>query len=576
MLSKDIDYHGRAPSSLMNRLSPETRLALLMAGVSLATKLPIIGFGLPLEFNPDEAYILKEPFKLTYLYLHGVFAYPTNLFFWIVQGWYTLLFGLGRLAGHWHGVAEFRAALVAEAPGLLLWGRFLGALCAVAAVFLLARTVAQTIVDRRLRWLVAAGLALNPVDLVGTSWLKFDGMVALLNAVLVAALVHYKLTNDERDRRRLYVLAILAYSLRVDFIVFAGVILFHDVVRRRPLRAVLKPSLAGIGLYSIATLAPVVFLYRWIAPDQASRAMNVTGTFEGHILNRLAADWRSGALWGTPRAALAFYLPILLCVGLPFLIIAAKGVARSPAARLMVLLSAATIGPMLISSAVATRYALPLSVYLFLGAAWAIDGLKHRTLRFALGLGLFLVAGSLTLESITAIRSGPDPRAEAGAYVLAHTTASDIVAVEDYINPGRHAEIPECANELRKKAEATVQTNTGTGETFSAWAALAPSDCRRVLEVTDTDRFARSTYAGRWINTYDAGAFQRASPALFTTNVEYASPAVEARHPEFARFVRVNYDLVRVFEPRYADPRVRRLLVGTPYYATLYVYQRRF
>src|SRR5262249_39549869 len=151
----------------------------------------IVMYGLPFEFNPDEPYILKEPFKLTYLYAHGVFAYPTNLFFWIVQIWYGVLFAAGSLVSHWHGLSEVKWSLAAESRSVLLWGRMLGALTSAGAVLVLARTIAQTTSGWGYRVLMAASLALNPIDLVASPWLKFDGIVALFNAILIAAFVKY-------------------------------------------------------------------------------------------------------------------------------------------------------------------------------------------------------------------------------------------------------------------------------------------------------------------------------------------------------------------------------------------------
>ena len=85
-------------------------------------------------------------------------------------------------------------------------------------------------------------------------------------------------SNSNRDRQRLYLLAIFFWSVRVDFIVFTFVLVLYDVVRRRPFRVVLKASLVGAGLYCLATLAPVVMVSRWVAPEQAARDVGL-GSF---------------------------------------------------------------------------------------------------------------------------------------------------------------------------------------------------------------------------------------------------------------------------------------------------------
>lgn len=547
-----------------------------MAGISLGSKLLIVRYGLPLEFNPDEPYILKEPFKLAYLYSHGVFAYTTNMLYWILQIWYGLLFVAGRAVSYWTSVAAFKEALVAEAGVLLLWGRLLGVLTSACAIFVLARLIVRTTSGRWSQVLIAGSLALNPIDLVATPWLKFDGVAALLNAILIVAFVRYLESQSTRDRRRLYVLVILACALRTDFILFPPVLVAYDWWRRRPFRDVLTAALAGVALYSLVTLAPLVYVYQWATANRAVPSINVSGTFEAHIFNRLVSDWRTGALLRNPAAGLKFYTPILLNVGLPFIVLAWRGLRRTPHAQLMLGLACSSFALMLIPSSVATRYALPLSVYLLLGAGWAINHLRRPALRLGLAIGCFGIAASLTIEILGAILTKTDPRIDAADYLLSHSRASDVIAVEDYINPGRHAALSECPDELRKKAAATIESKSGSGETFAAWAARPAGNCRRIIEIADTDRFAGSSYRGRWINTYDPEALGQLAtpPQFFTTNLPY-SPLAAARHPSFAQFVLAHYDLVQIFEPRYVDPRIRVLLEGTPYFVRLYVYQRK-
>ncbi len=284
----------------MIRVSPATRFGLLMAGLAIGTKLLIVAYGLPFALNPDEPSILKEPFKLTYLYSQGVFAHPTNLFFWVVQGWYGLYFVLGRLVSHWNGSAAFLAALVGESPEILLWGRLLGVVASGCAVYVLSDVIVRTTTGWWHRLLMTSSIALNPVDLVSTAWLKFDGMALLLNAILIAAFVRYLDSDSPRDRQRLYLLAILAYSLRVDLIVFTIVVVLYDLARGRSFRPVLKASLIGATGYCLVTLLPVVLVYRLVAPQQAARAMTVASTFEVNILGRFPAARHSGRFssWG--------------------------------------------------------------------------------------------------------------------------------------------------------------------------------------------------------------------------------------------------------------------------------------
>jgi hypothetical protein len=565
------------PATVLSGRGRIVLFAVAAACVSAALKLPIVAYGLPAEFNADEATILKDPFRLAYLYAHGQFPQSTNLFLWVLQVWYGVLYIGGRLFGAWGALGQFRESIAAESPGVVLWGRLFGVLASACAVYILAVLVARRVPRWPERLLILGTLAVNPVDLVASPWLKYDGAAALVNAILVAAFVRYLDSNERRDRRWLYFLALAAVSFRIDFIVYPIVVILHDAVARRPWRDVAAAAAAGIVTYAVVTLRPVAMVYQVVTAGGANPELNVETPFEGHILERLLADIASGALSASVVSAIGFYGALSAALGVPLLVICAGSIARDTRARWLLMVVAVALGPLLLSSAQSTRYWLSPSVCLLLAAGLAVGADLPKRLQLAVLSAVFLVCASLTVETLVHLRTQLDSRVRAGEYLIGRSTRADIIMVEGYLNPGYHAEISECPDELRRKAVATQEARVGTGETFLQWARRAEGvECRRILEVANRDRFAGSSYAGRWINTYDVASLEAMAPlpTFFTTAAAYERFAGPNR-PAFIDWVDRRYGLAGVFEPEYREPRLRWLLTSTPYHARLLVYERK-
>jgi hypothetical protein len=538
------------------------------AALSIALKLLIVRYGLPYEFNPDEPYILKDPFKLTFLYTSGDFRSPTNLYFWVLQVWYGLVFLGGLVMSRWHNFGEFRNLIVAESEVILLWGRLFAVACSGAAVWILYRVAERTIGDRRLRWLLGATLAVNPIDLVSSVWLKFDGPGMLLNALVVAALVRYLNGHETAARRRLYMLAVVACSFRIDFAAVLAGIVCYEVATRQALRPMIPTFLAAGALYCVITLMPVAIVARAFT-SPAPRTVLVSNTFEENI-SANASILTPATVTRTIGANVAFYGTLLLAFG-PALLVALWSVARPalPLARIALFLFAALLIPVLVFPINGTRYLLLPSVYLLLSAGWTLQVIQRPVVRHTLMTLTLLCAASLAAEAIVSIRTQPNPRLQAARYLLDRSRENESIALENYVNQGYHAEVAECPEDLALKAKATREAGLGSGETYQLHSQRERGECRRIIEVGNADRFGRSAYAGRWSNKYDVPSL----PDWFSSNTDYGG-GTPAR-PEFAKSLLQRYVLAQAFEPRYADPRLRLLLEGTPFHMTLYVYRRR-
>lgn len=544
------------------------KVGLFFAALSIVTKLPLVGFGFPHHLNPDEQYILKDPFKLAFMYATGNFSSGTNLLFWVLAVYFGSVFVLGRVLGTWHGFGEFKDLIVTESPTLILCGRVLAVLCAGAGIVVLYRALTKLVPDTRLRLLAIATLALSPIDLVSNAWLKFDGPAFLVNAVVILHIVSYVVdVDDARARRRAYLVAVLACSLRPDFAVVPLALFAFDLWQRRPLRPLVATIATGVAGYAMVTLAPVAFLYRHTIGR--GKGMWVAGSFEQNILRTPEGGLTIGDF---VSRNLAFYAVVFLAFG-PVIIAAFWPTSKRPRAW-WIFLGAGVLFvlPLLVFRANGSRYALIPSVYFVFAAALALSvvasWLRYGT--FALGLAL---AGVLSIQASVALWRDEDPRLAAGRYVLAHTRPGEAVAVEGYLSAGTHAEIPECAEELALKAEAVKEVGNGTGETFRLLSLAKTDVCRFILEVGEDDRFAMSSQRGKLIATF-ASAPAATLPRYFTASTQYLPPEANS-HPDFAAAIAQSYELAGDFERHSSDFRLRTLLRGTAYDTRVFVYHRK-
>lgn len=513
------------------------------------------------------------------MYSAGDFSFPTNLFFWIVQAWYGLLFVGGLLTGAWRSAAQFKDLIASEAAIVLLWGRLLGVAASAAGVFILTRMVAPTVDSRSVRLLVYALLVLNPIDLVSSAWLKFDGTAYFVNAILVAALVAYLQDHDLRARRRLYVLAIAACSFRIDLAAFLVITVGYDLIDRQPFAPVRRAIAAGVLAYAVVTLIPMVVIYRAIGRGpgvhtvSGSNLLGVSNTFEQNITKYFLDNLSIRAIAQAVGTNLAFYARLACTLGLVVILPFWPRLARVRQARVCLVVAATLLAPLLFFPANGTRYFLLFSVQLILAAGWGVS-ITRRPLRLAIAAATLALVGSVTVEALLALRTGTDARIAAGRYLLDATQPRDLIAVKGYVNPGHHPVFEECADDLLLKAQVIREHGLGTGETLRLKAARPVADCRHVLEVTERDRFKGTPYAGRWINAFDARALDgmQPPPRLFASDVPMDAGA-DGVPPSFAAFIARRYTLVRTFEPHFADVRLHWLLDGTPYYVKLYIYR---
>jgi hypothetical protein len=547
-------------------------MAAILVVVSVGLKLPLAWYGLPNTFCHDEIVIFKEPFKMAALYASGDFRSPTNLGYWAVSLWFGIVFLVGRIVGAWPDFAQFRTLVVAESPTLLFWGRIFIIASAATGLWILARVLARTVADPALRALTLATIALNPIDLVSNAWIKLDGLAFLLAAMIIAAIVSYAAEGSLAARRRVYLVATVACTLRPDFFVMLAAFAGYDMfVAGKPVRPLIGTAIICVASFLVITLRPLAILQPlWESGPDA--AIVVVEPFEEAKIRQITRMFAQADVGGALLANLTFYGVQLLWFGPAVAAIMWPGLERHSGAILLAVIAGLMLVPVMVIDLQASRYLLLPLVCLILGAAWRLGTAAPRRLALCAMSGTLVIAGSVTLSAALELQIAPDPRVRAGAYLLSHTTPRELVALEEAKLIGGNPVLDECPEALREKAAALKAARLSTGETMLAQARRSGVDCRVVIELRDDDPYAGTPVSGRFVNRFDLGALHPL-PRYIASRNDYtaSSPA----RPIFARELLARYELVATFDREPWDPRVRPLLSGAFYSVPIFIYKLR-
>jgi hypothetical protein len=206
---------------------PRSRTPLVLVGIcGLAILLRIIGlaYGLPAVFNPDETPILNRAlaFAKGDPNPHN-FVYP-SLYFYALFVWEGLFFVAGRVAGLFDSLAAFEREFFVDPSRHFLAARAFGVLCGTATVIAVYR-VGQRLYDRATGLVAAAFLAVSPIAVRDSHYVKLDVPVTLMTVLAHAALARILVDREAAARRRTWLIAGLLAGLAVStqyYVVFIG------------------------------------------------------------------------------------------------------------------------------------------------------------------------------------------------------------------------------------------------------------------------------------------------------------------------------------------------------------------
>lgn len=570
------------PGYLHNKKNQNTVIIIILL-IGLTVKLTMINYGMPYLFHPDEPYIFKDPFKLLYNYKNLTFSGTTNLFFWVIIGWYSLYFIGGLLTGNIGSLEEFQQLLIAEDPSVIVFGRLLSIVMSLAGSYFILQIIRRITGNSILLLLLGLTLIFNPIELISNLWIKFDPAVYLSLSFLLYKSYLYFIEGQKRLRNQIYILCFLALSVRIDLLAFFIAFLSLDFylygrtqVKKKYVASLIKPFTIGTILYLLISMLPFFLLYRF--GQTHNHEISVAVPFETAIVTKYS-KLSFGSLIGVLLSNMGFYSYncILMSLGpllLSFILFwkQKKNDTRVFGNMLLLLLTILAI-PLALFSYHAPHYFLPSSLAIILISFLGITALKNMRIQFFLASITLFYFASLSLQIMYQISSCKDTRLQASEYLLESTTKSDLIAIEKYLNAGFFPPIDECKEVLLEKVRATQKYNMGTGETLKFLAGRSDSGkCRSILEISFPKRFAGTEYENKWAIDYSPSLFISKSPDVFISMEDYSKAT---SNDSFAVALWSHYKMVKQFSISFADPRVQPAITMENFFPTFYVYKKK-
>lgn len=342
--------------------------AVLLAGFAL--RLHGIGFGLPALNDPDELmFELGAVRMLSGPTLNpGWFGHPATTTMYVLAVIDVAVFGTGYLAGWFTSAKSFANAIYAD-PGLvILPGRVVMALFAVAVIYLTYR-LARTLFDRSTALVAAVLLAVNPVHIAWSQVIRSDMMACLFMLLCMLSAVRIARENQWRD----HVLASLwlglaiatkwPFALTGSAVAGAMLLRFIDYPQERRTAALRMVGFGAMSLCFLLLASPYIVL------DQATLMSNLRGEAQLKHVGSSGGTTIENAWWYVSG-------PLLSGLGLAGLIVSGAGCILMARRRLAI----AVIAPVALiffilicpQNLVWERWVLPLFPLLSIAAAFAL------------------------------------------------------------------------------------------------------------------------------------------------------------------------------------------------------------
>ncbi|MEO1968983.1 MAG: glycosyltransferase family 39 protein [Sphingomonadaceae bacterium] len=358
----------------------ESRKSWLMLAViltaALLLRLHAINFGLPGLNDPDELMFELGALRMlrTATLNPGWFGHPATLTMYVLAVIDIIVYLAGLAVGMWSSVGQFAGAIYHDPGLIILPGRIMIALCAIATI-VLTTALGTSMVNRRVGLLAGVLLAVNPVHVAYSQIVRSDmmGCVFMLACLLTAVRI------ARQNRRRDYVWAAFwlacAVACKWPFAITATAIIgaaqlatSEGVAKRGSVTANLL-LFAALSIAFLAAIAPYLLI------DWRTVMQNLHGE---------AQQAHLGATGGTMLQNMGWYVrqPLEQAFGIAGLLLFAFGlfVARRTRILLVILGLTGVAFFILISSQnlVWERWALPVMPIM---AIFAGLGLERLTVK---------------------------------------------------------------------------------------------------------------------------------------------------------------------------------------------------
>ncbi len=409
-----------------------------IAAAALALRVVGLQYGLPAVYNPDEVAIMARTlsFAKGSLNPHN-FLYPT-FYFYVLFGWLGVYLAFMYISGRAGSVDALQRLYFTDPTALYTAGRALGALAGTATVLLVYR-LATRLTNRRAGLAAAAFMAVAPLSVRDSHYVKHDVFATMLVVAAYAAIVRvWPAPSAEEPGRRQLLLASAACGAAFSthyYCVFLALPLAWAIVqawRVRGWATVLRMLLLACACAAAVFLALSPFLL--VEPVTAWRDI---------VANRAIVVDRAVAA-GAFAPALR-YVGMLWhdSIGAPVVLLGCAGalwmIAVAPARALLLLAFPLPFFAFISNTVPASRYLNPVLPFVAVFAAWFLTVLAERLrakewMFWGAVLACLVPAGQASVRADLFFRQ-TDTRTLARDYIERSVPPGSTILVQPYSTP---------------------------------------------------------------------------------------------------------------------------------------------
>jgi hypothetical protein len=508
-----------------------------LAGIILIgaiLRYPVVGYGLPYLFHPDEVSLVHETYKFWFSVLGLNFSLSTNIFSHLLGFVHALQYAVCRVAGPCASLADFQRLVLLDDPSLYLSGRLMAATIDLGNIFLTYQLGA--VLFGTVAGLVgAAAYAISAVPIVGATWVKMDSTATLFTLLAQIGILQAMKRQLPGGWYSAGFLAALAFATRISAApIVVSLLAAYTLAARATVsetgdRRRIWTVLAGMmGTFVVSYLLLSFRLTELISGLLGEERLFWTQPYVEVIASKAVTVW-TGGQWRTPGMIIAdnagFYARILLetvgwlgvagiVAGLAFVIV--RG---DRAAKLSLIFPGLYLIPVLLFPAHASYYILLPLPFLFCYLGFLIQSIQDirimtpavRRVGFA-ALAVVLLWGPVQVSAAYVgymlKDTDQDTRVRAKAWIESHVSSGQTLAIEkSHELPTLVPPVAEDPGESREKLQATRELGLGSGKAREERLRESPIRFYRIVNITMGPVFG--PYGQPFENQYDFDLLRR-------------------------------------------------------------------
>src|ERR1035437_3778314 len=470
-----------------------------------------VNYNRPFQIHPDEGYIYEDPLKVLLSYCHGRFTTEWNLSMISIVFWTPVVFIFGYVSGDWNSFENFKSALIGEDFNVLYYYRMLSVVFLFIGNLLLYKIIRKNIESFFIQVLMLLFVLFNALILGTNMYIKMDSIVYL--AVICSYYFlqkNYYNNNKYINPRVLPMLALLA-AVRVDIAVIFGLtlllILFDGRKQRKEVMLSLKYFLFSVIIYSLITLKPLVFAYRYLHPNYIMETYN---SFDNYFINYFFQNTLSNNasillhhFFDITKGSIEILFPLCPSFLLLFLF--------KPRGKVGIIFFLSGIIVLILIAIIdecgdfARHRTLPY-LMIYFSMLSGINFVKFTNSNKILSIILVSLQIFPYILLVHEIICLPNNYKKGLAnHILSNTTENDIIAHAEYGIAGYSIDILSSASYYAEMAKASKESGAGTGQKALYKAMLKNVPRRTIIPVLDRHLFSETSGDPRVKNSFING-----------------------------------------------------------------------